>query len=50
MDIWSLGCVFYEMLNLTPLFPGESTIDQLSKIHHVLGSPSECILSRFKHK
>lgn len=24
IDIWSIGCIFVEMLNLKPLFPGNS--------------------------
>ncbi|MBA0773998.1 hypothetical protein Gotri_009239 [Gossypium trilobum] len=32
VDLWSLGCIFSELLTLKPLFPGVSDIDQLSKI------------------
>jgi serine/threonine protein kinase len=49
MDIWALGCCFYEMLTLFPLFPGENEIDQLFKIHEILGSPTPQMLKRFKH-
>jgi renal tumor antigen len=41
MDVWGLGCVFFELLTKMPLFPGDDELDQLSKIHAVLGSPSE---------
>lgn len=40
IDIWSLGCIFYEMLTKKVLFPGDSEIDQLFKIFRVLGTPS----------
>ena len=40
MDIWGLGCVFFEMLTLAPLFPGDNEIDQVNKINEILGSPS----------
>ena len=40
VDIWSLGCVFAEMILLEPLFPGESSIDQLVEIIKVLGTPT----------
>lgn len=40
IDIWSLGCIFAELILKRPLFPSESDIDQLSKIFGVLGSPN----------
>eukprot|EP00039_Didymoeca_costata_P000684 m.46815 g.46815 ORF g.46815 m.46815 type:complete len:457 (+) comp10411_c1_seq1:120-1490(+) len=39
MDIWATGCVFFEIMCLYPLFPGSNEIDQISKIHSVLGTP-----------
>ncbi|XP_048133690.1 cyclin-dependent kinase F-1 [Rhodamnia argentea] len=41
VDLWSLGCIFAELLTLEPLFPGISDIDQLSRIFNVLGNLSE---------
>ncbi|XP_050217216.1 cyclin-dependent kinase F-1 [Mercurialis annua] len=41
IDLWSLGCIFAELLNLEPLFPGTSDIDQLSRIINVLGNLTE---------
>lgn len=32
VDIWSVGCIFAEMLNKAPLFPGDSEIDEIFKI------------------
>ena len=32
IDIWSVGCIFAEMLNHQPLFPGDCEIHQLYKI------------------
>ncbi|XP_058449674.1 MAPK/MAK/MRK overlapping kinase-like [Malaya genurostris] len=49
MDIWAVGCCFYEMLTLNPLFPGENELDQLDRIHEVLGSPSAAVLAKFRH-
>jgi renal tumor antigen len=48
MDVWALGCVFFEILTLSPLFPGDNELDQLYKIHEILGTPSEKLLERFK--
>lgn len=44
MDIWGVGCVFYELLTKIPLFPGDNELDQLHRIHYVLGTPSERLL------
>ena len=41
VDIWSLGCIFYEMLMKTPLYAGDSEIDQLFRIFRSLGTPTE---------
>ncbi|XP_027357810.1 cyclin-dependent kinase F-1-like [Abrus precatorius] len=41
VDLWSLGCVFAELLTLKPLFPGTADIDQLSRIISVLGNLNE---------
>ena len=49
MDIWAIGCCFYEMLTLQPLFPGENELDQLHKIHDIMGSPSPKLLEKFKN-
>jgi len=41
LDMWSIGCIFAELLLREPLFRGETEIDQLSKIFSVLGTPAE---------
>lgn len=41
IDLWSLGCIFAELLRLDPLFPGTSDIDQLGRIISVLGNLTE---------
>jgi len=50
MDIWGLGCVFFELLTLRPLFAGKNELDQVNKIHAVLGTPSQTLLDRFQRK
>merc|ERR1712023_606487 len=41
VDIWSVGCIFAEMVSGRPLFPGNTDQDQLQKIFKVLGTPNE---------
>uniref|UniRef100_A0A7S1AP63 Mitogen-activated protein kinase n=1 Tax=Noctiluca scintillans TaxID=2966 RepID=A0A7S1AP63_NOCSC len=41
IDIWSVGCIFAEMLTREPLFPGHNTRHQLTLIIHVLGTPRQ---------
>lgn len=41
VDIWSVGCIFYELAHQKCLFCGDSEIDQLFKIFNVLGTPTE---------
>jgi serine/threonine protein kinase len=41
IDIWSTGCVMAEMLLGSPLFPGDSGVDQLVEIIKVLGTPTK---------
>ncbi|KAG1666708.1 Cyclin-dependent kinase 2 [Nymphon striatum] len=43
VDVWSLGCIFSEMLTKRALFPGDSEIDQLFRIFRSLGTPDERI-------
>jgi serine/threonine protein kinase len=32
VDVWSVGCIYAEMVTQRPLFPGDSEIDQLFRI------------------
>uniref|UniRef100_A0ACB8G0F2 Cyclin-dependent kinase 15 n=1 Tax=Sphaerodactylus townsendi TaxID=933632 RepID=A0ACB8G0F2_9SAUR len=42
VDIWGAGCIFVEMLQGQPLFPGVRNVsEQLEKIWEVLGVPTE---------
>ncbi|XP_059685887.1 cyclin-dependent kinase 11B isoform X5 [Gavia stellata] len=43
IDMWSVGCIFGELLTQKPLFPGKSEIDQINKVFKDLGTPSEKI-------
>eukprot|EP00931_Biecheleriopsis_adriatica_P121742 TRINITY_DN967_c0_g1_i1.p1 TRINITY_DN967_c0_g1~~TRINITY_DN967_c0_g1_i1.p1 ORF type:complete len:535 (+),score=120.52 TRINITY_DN967_c0_g1_i1:162-1766(+) len=49
MDLFAAGCVWFEIVALFPLFPGQNEMDQIQKIHNVLGTPSpELLASKFK--
>ena len=39
IDIWSIGCIFAELLGRTALFPGENYLDQIQRVISVLGTP-----------
>jgi serine/threonine protein kinase len=41
VDMWSVGCIFAELVTRTPLFPGDSEIDELYRVFRVLGTPTE---------
>jgi len=48
VDIWSIGCIFAELLGRQPLFPSDNYLDELQKVISVLGSPSESDLDFIK--
>jgi len=41
VDLWSIGCIFSEMVQKKTLFAGDSEIDQLYRIFRTLGTPNE---------
>ncbi|KAK4570162.1 hypothetical protein LTR86_002242 [Recurvomyces mirabilis] len=41
IDVWSLGCIFGELLLKQPLLQGKDEVDELSKIFDLCGLPSE---------
>ncbi|XP_030066018.1 mitogen-activated protein kinase 7 [Microcaecilia unicolor] len=44
IDMWSVGCIFAEMLGRKQLFPGRNYVHQLQLIMTVLGTPSEKVI------
>jgi renal tumor antigen len=38
----------YEVFSLCPLFPGDDELDQINRIHDVLGTPNKKILDYFR--
>ncbi|CAB3360612.1 Hypothetical predicted protein [Cloeon dipterum] len=41
VDMWAVGCILAELLLRVPFLPGETDLDQLTKIFFVMGSPTE---------
>lgn len=41
VDMWGLGCILGEILKGKPIFPGNSTLDQLHKIMNLAGRPDD---------
>lgn len=41
VDMWSVGCIFGELLTKEPLLQGKNEVDELSKIFELCGIPTE---------
>ena len=41
IDVWSVGCVFSELITGVPLFKGRKESDQIEKICEIIGTPDE---------
>ena len=46
IDIWSIGCIFAEVLLGKPLFPGRNVVHQLELITDLLGTPSAEVIAK----
>lgn len=46
IDIWSIGCIFAEVLIGRPLFPGKNVVHQLDLMTDLLGTPSMDTISQ----
>jgi len=45
IDVWSVGCIFAELLGRKPIFPGTECLNQLKLIVNVLGTMDDADLS-----
>ncbi len=41
IDVWSVGCILYEILARKPLFTGKDHLDQIRKIIEKVGTPGD---------
>lgn len=44
IDVWSVGCIFAEIMTREPLFPGKDYVHQLRLITELIGSPDDSSL------
>lgn len=49
IDIWSIGCIFAELTEGRPLFPGHHVLHQLKLITSLLGTPSPETISKVRN-
>jgi cell division cycle 2-like protein len=49
VDMWSVGCIFGELLLREPLLQGKNEVDELSKIFELCGIPTEETWPGFRH-
>ncbi|MCO5606422.1 hypothetical protein L7F22_060610 [Adiantum nelumboides] len=50
IDIWSIGCIFAEILSGKPLFPGKNVVHQLELITDLLGTPPPDVIARVRNE
>jgi mitogen-activated protein kinase 1/3 len=48
IDVWSVGCIFMELMNRKPLFAGKDHVHQMRLVTELLGTPTESDLEFVK--
>jgi serine/threonine protein kinase len=48
IDIWATGCIIFELLLKTPMFPGESEGLQIVEMQQILGPPSATEITHYQ--
>ncbi|KAL8152228.1 hypothetical protein V2J09_009988 [Rumex salicifolius] len=50
IDVWSVGCIYMELMNRTPLFPGRDHVHQMRLLTELLGTPLESDLNFLRNE
>ncbi|WCJ41104.1 mitogen-activated protein kinase 3 [Euphorbia peplus] len=50
IDVWSVGCIYMELMNRKPLFPGKDHVHQMRLLTELLGTPTESDLGFVKNE
>eukprot|EP00239_Pterosperma_sp_CCMP1384_P004229 CAMPEP_0197856538 /NCGR_PEP_ID=MMETSP1438-20131217/28748_1 /TAXON_ID=1461541 /ORGANISM="Pterosperma sp., Strain CCMP1384" /LENGTH=583 /DNA_ID=CAMNT_0043472023 /DNA_START=235 /DNA_END=1986 /DNA_ORIENTATION=+ len=50
IDVWSIGCIFAEVILGKPLFPGRNVVHQLELITDLLGTPSPEAIAKVRNE
>nr|GME05744.1 mitogen-activated protein kinase 3 [Ipomoea batatas] len=50
IDVWSVGCIFMELMNRKPLFQGKDHVHQMRLITELLGTPTDSDLGSIQNE
>merc|ERR1711871_1906907 len=50
IDMGAVGCIFAELLNRKPLFPGSDSMHQIQLIVELLGAPQSSEIAKIRHE
>jgi len=48
IDVWAVGCIIFELIVKTPMFPGDSEGNQIIEMQQILGPPSDRELDHYQ--